>query len=528
MIESITRALRSSPPKSIQAAMNPEPSIAESALPLHRQQYEISLLRQYRGFLRGIVESLRSELPIECDWHEVMSVASVLFVRAAHRYEEVDEAEDSFETYARRLIEESLRDQFGKAANFILEALPATPPSPDVSGDGAIDLTNCRILVVEDSPLTRRKLRFLLQHKGYQVFEARSGEEALWLAPECRPDLILLDVMLDGINGFETCRRLKRTPSLLEVPVIFLTGKTETQDIVEGFEAGASDYIGKPFRPAEAFPRIQTHLKVRLLSDFRRQNIEQLRSLNQAKDRFLRMASHDLRNPLSAICGLTEMMAEESFGELNAEQKEILASIGSAADGMGALLRDLLEISSLEKGMEECRFSRHSLFDVVQSVVHLAKAPASKKGIEVSLHAEGTGFEGVFDKNQIRRVLENLVSNAIKFSPFDRHVEVFLHRRGDGFQVSVCDRGPGVPKGEQNLLFKEFSRTSVRPTNGEESTGLGLSICRKIILSHGGSIEMSNRPEGGACFTFTLPAKPSEEAAPSSVREGVPALVMHR
>jgi signal transduction histidine kinase len=505
--------------------MNPEfPSSApENTPPQYRQQYEISLLRQYRGFLRGIVESLRSEMAQDCDWHEVMSVASVLFVRAAHRYEKEDDAEDSFETYARRSIEESLREQFGRETNFIEMAAKSTPASPELAADGAIDLANCRILVVEDSPLTRRKLRFLLQHKGYQVFEARSGEEALWLAPECRPDLILLDVMLDGINGFETCRRLKRMPSLLEVPVIFLTGKSETQDIVEGFEAGASDYIAKPFRPAEAFPRIQTHLKVRLLSDFRRQNIEQLRSLNQAKDRFLRMASHDLRNPLSAICGLTEMMAEESFGELNDEQKEILSSIGTAADGMAALLRDLLEISSLEKEKEECSFSRQSLSEVAQSVVHLAKAPARKKGIEVVMHTDGSNFEGDFDKNQIRRVLENLVSNAIKFSPFNTVVTVDLARRAETLEVRVSDAGSGVPETEQHLLFKEFSRTSVRPTNGEESTGLGLSICRKIVQSHGGEIGMENLPQGGACFSFQLPR---EQAAKVTARvafeKGIP------
>jgi len=459
---------------------------------------------------------MRDQLPFDTDIQEVMSVASVVLARASVRY--TDDTCDSFESYARGLIREAITREFPVRMSFLPPQENKIPASPAVK-DGPLDLSGCRLLIVDDSPLTRRKLRFLLERQGYEIFEARSGEEALWLAPECHPDLILLDVMLDGMNGFETCRRLKENPAMEEIPVIFLTGKTDTQDIVTGFQAGACDYIGKPFKPQEALPRIRTHLNVRLLSDFRRKHIEELHTVNRAKDRLLRIASHDLRNPLSAIRGLSEMLEEHSFGALNDEQREIVTSIRSATEGMMELLTDLLELSTLEGDKMRIDFSEQSIVEVAQNVVNLCKVPGRKKSIGVSLEVAHAPERSTFDKNQIRRVIENLVSNAIKFSPCDREVTVWIGTTENAVQIEVRDQGPGIPEAEHSALFKEFSRTSVQPTAGEQSTGLGLSICRKIVRCHGGDISMHNRPEGGACFTFTLPLDPrshlAEEAAKS-------------
>ncbi len=482
-------------------------------------QFDLSIVRQYRPLIRKVVEEMRDQLPFDTDIQEVMSVASVVLARASVKYP--DDASDSFEAYASGLIREAISREFPTRHNLI-------PPLPEVSStetqvpatgqsEETIDLTGCRILVVDDSPLTRRKLRFLLERQKYEIFEARSGEEALWLAPECHPDLILLDVMLDGMNGYDTCRRLKATSGLEEIPVIFLTGKTETEDIVTGFDAGASDYIGKPFKPQEALPRIRTHLNVRLLSDFRRKHIEELHGLNRAKDRLLRIASHDLRNPLSSIRGLSEMLEEDSFGQLNEDQREIVTSIRSAAEGMMGLLTDLLELSTLDGDKMRIKFAEESIGEVAQNVVNLCKVPAGKKSIEVLLDIGMVPERSLFDKNQIRRVIENLVSNAIKFSPFERQVTVRLSRAETDIRIDVLDQGPGIPEEEQSALFKEFSRTSVQPTAGEQSTGLGLSICRRIVEAHGGEISMHNRPEGGACFTFTLPLDPRERLEEENV-----------
>lgn len=207
-----------------------------------------------------------------------------------------------------------------------------------------------KILVVDDSRMTRRKIRFFLECEGYEVFEAKSGEETLWLAPECHPDLVLLDVGLEGMDGFETCARLKRCPGFEEVPVIFVTSSSAADCIARGFQSGASDYIAKPFNTLEALPRIRTHLKMRQMAISREQHIQALEHANRCKVKLLRAASHDLRNPLSAIAGLAEFLDDGSVGQLTADQQEVVSSIRSAAANMTTVLDGLREILINEKG----------------------------------------------------------------------------------------------------------------------------------------------------------------------------------
>ncbi|MDI1249144.1 MAG: response regulator, partial [Lacunisphaera sp.] len=212
-----------------------------------------------------------------------------------------------------------------------MASLPPLPPANQ-------ELTARRILVVDDDRLNARILTSILKPQGYAVAEADTGESALEQYETFRPDLVLLDVILPGINGFETCRRLKAIHGEKLSPVIFITAKNESDDVVEGLAAGGVDYLPKPFRPKEALARIRVHLQNRTLNEQQARLVAQLSTANAAKNRLLGMAAHDLRNPLASIRGLAEFLSDGTVGSLTAEQLDLVKNIHDASQSMLSLV----------------------------------------------------------------------------------------------------------------------------------------------------------------------------------------------
>ncbi len=367
---------------------------------------------------------------------------------------------------------------------------PLTNPS--------IDLKGRRILVVDDDPVNLRIIGGILRHEGYEISEAVSGEEALEAYAEFEPNLVVLDVMMPGIDGFETCRVLKRTYGETGAPVIFVTSRSKADDIVMGFDAGGVDYLTKPFRPKEVLARIRTHLSNQLL-------VEQLSKANASKDRFLGMCAHDLRNPLSSIRGLAELMNENAVGILTNEQREIVHTIHGASQSMLQLVNELLDVATIEAGHLKLAKEPTKVADIVERSVHLSNIEAAKKNTRIEMvNATDNPLIDV-DRNKIRQVVDNLISNAVKYSPRGSliTVEVCADESFAGFVVK--DRGPGIPDDERHKLFKDYGRLSTQPTGGEKSTGLGLAICRKIVEAHAGTIGVENIPGRGCDFVVRLP-----------------------
>jgi signal transduction histidine kinase len=366
-------------------------------------------------------------------------------------------------------------------------------------------MAGSRILVVDDSEMARRQIRFFLKKDGYDVYEAKSGEESLWLVNEVDPDLILMDVSMDGMDGMETCRRLKDDLENSSLPVIFLSAKGERDEIVSGFKAGAIDYIVKPFHPTESLTRIRTHLRVKKLVEVREKNILELKHLNKTKDRILRVASHDLRNPLAAIAGLAEFLKEDCAG-LTAEQQEIVDSIDEASKSVVLLLNELLDISTMDSGHMELNKEDLDLCRLVNNLVPLFRGEAQRKGIILSVDCGDKVPMVRADRLQMRRLVDNLLSNALKFTPSGGRVKVrVVFKDNEVACLQIDDTGPGIPEKEADRLFVEFGTTSNLPTGGEKSTGLGLSICQRIVHAHEGLINYENLPEGGARFSVLLP-----------------------
>ncbi|MGZ0657057.1 hybrid sensor histidine kinase/response regulator [Coraliomargarita sp. W4R53] len=367
-----------------------------------------------------------------------------------------------------------------------------------------INIDQSRILVVDDDEIIRKLLRRVLERSGFIVDEAGSGEAALEQIQAHRPDLILLDVVMDGIDGFITCRKIKSTDGMDEVPIIFVTGRSDTGSIVEGLDAGGSDYITKPINRHEALARIRNHLKMRVLMKFQREFIDGLKKANLAKNRIIGIASHDLRNPIASIRGLSEFL--EEAGPLTPDQREIATTIQTTSDSMLHLVDELLDLSVIESGEERSDREPCSIYEIVSSSLNIYQFTANKKSITLKLEDEGDIPELLLmDKMQVRRLVDNVLSNAVKYSPAETSVVVLMTREGDLLKIAVQDEGPGIPEGEMYKLFTDFGKTSVQPTGNETSTGLGLSICKKIVESHQGKIYAANRPGGkGAVFTIEL------------------------
>jgi signal transduction histidine kinase len=372
-------------------------------------------------------------------------------------------------------------------------------PSPSAGPAGR------RILVVDDDRLIRRTLTAVLRPEGFAVIEADSGEKALEVYDEARPDLVLLDVVLPGINGFETCRQLRGRLGDEAAPVIFITAKNESDDVVEGLSAGGVDYLPKPIRAREALARIRTHLQIRLLLAEERQLVEQLSKANAAKNKFLGMAAHDLRNPLASIRGLAEFLRDGVVGPLTSEQRDLLATICTASQEMLHMVNELLDVATIEAGELKLHLEPTELADVVEKAVYLVNIDAVKKQTRVVFAAVDRSARANVDPHKIRQVVDNLLSNAVKFSPPGSLVTVELSATPDAHTIAVRDQGPGIPESERDKLFKDFGRTSVKPTGGEKSTGLGLAICRKIVDAHHGIISAENLPTRGCVFRVILP-----------------------
>lgn len=387
-----------------------------------------------------------------------------------------------------------------------------TQTPPEVTQTTPQELSGSRVLIVDDSKLARRQMRLFLERDDLQVFEAKSGEEAIWLTGEIDPDLVVMDVLMDGMDGFQTCQRLRAIPEHENLPIIFLTGLSERDHILSGFNAGGVDFITKPFHPTEGMARIRTHLRLQRLQRFRRQYISELENMNQAKDRLLRVASHDLRNPLAAISGLSGFLLDDHSRA--PQDKEIILTIQQAAGRMTNLLNDLLDLSALDEGRLALRSEPINLSALVRDMVQLHRMRADEKYISLgtpAAMADDLWTSG--DLSMLQRVVENLLSNALKFTQPGGSVSMGCEVTGDRVLLHVDDNGPGIPVEDADRLYREFGRTRNQPTGGESSTGLGLSICMRLVKAHGGTISHANRPEGGTRFTVALPGAMVPELA---------------
>jgi signal transduction histidine kinase len=359
--------------------------------------------------------------------------------------------------------------------------------------------TSTNIMVVDDTPANLKLLEGMLQAKGYLVLAFPRGQMALAAAVKSPPDLILLDINMPEMNGFEVCERLKADAALKDIPVIFISALTETEDKVKAFAAGGVDYVSKPFQFEEVNARVETHLRLR------RQQLE-LKALNEMKDHILGVATHDLRSPLGCITGFTELLLNELKPSLTEKQAEFFDIIFTSSKFMHGLINDLLDVSTIESGHLSLRRQPFDITALIMKSVEINRVFATKKNMPIAISCPEELPEVYADIDRTEQVLNNLLTNAMKYAQPGTDISVRLRQENNEVIISVADQGPGIPEKEQHKLFQAFGKTSVKPVSEEESsTGLGLLIVKKIVEAHGGRIWFISDPGKGTEFFFSLP-----------------------
>ena len=372
----------------------------------------------------------------------------------------------------------------------------------------AASLPKSRVLVVDDISQNLQVVGTMLRAEGYHVTPATSGSQALERAQSRPPDLILLDLMMPDMNGLEVCRRLKTDPSTREIPIIFLTASNEMEHLVKGFEAGAVDYVTKPFNAPELLARIRTHLELKHAR-------QQLREMNNEKNEFMGIAAHDLRNPLGAITGFAEIILEEieplqppapeSWARATKEATDCARRIRDTSKRMVEMVQNLLDANRIERGEMKLSLSPVDLCPMVASVIETQRPRATAKEQTIHLESESAPVVVLVDPSVAVQVLENLVSNAVKYSPPGKDMFVRLKKHAQGVRVEVQDQGPGLSAEDQKKLFGKFARLSSKPTAGEHSTGLGLSIVKKMVEAMNGRVWCESELGHGATFIVEFP-----------------------
>lgn len=369
--------------------------------------------------------------------------------------------------------------------------------------------TRADILIVDDMPANLQLLVSNLTIHGYHVRAAADGPLALMAARADKPDLILLDVMMPHMNGFEVCEILKQDSSLKDVPVIFISAADDVESKVRGFEVGGADYISKPFQFAEVLARIQTHLtlyrqRIQLEEDHQ-QDLQYFEMITRLKDELMSEASHDLKNPLHIIKLLTELLrplvSEDEKGEryLNAIDKQVSM--------MQQLLNDVLDLLKLETG-RALVYDRVNLSEFVADILEDFEFPARAKQIQLDFTPLSQKIDVTIDRRRIRQVLHNLLSNALKYTPDQGQVRVNMHQSQKDVTIEVEDTGLGIPDHDLPHIFEKFYRVQNSDHTAVEGTGLGLAIAKSIVEQHGGQIGVESYEKQGSKFHVVLPLGP--------------------
>ncbi len=366
---------------------------------------------------------------------------------------------------------------------------------------------NSGILLVDDREENLISLEGMLLADDRSFFRATSGNDALKIAAKENISLIMLDVQMPGMDGFETAEYLKQNAKTKKIPIVFVTAiNKDTKYVLKGLtDGGAIDYLFKPLDIAITRAKVDTLLKLyNQQLELEKVNSE-LQKLNEKKNYFLGMAAHDLRNPLGNINLFSTFLLEETSDILNEGQIEYLNNIIYSSDYMLNLVNNLLDVSKIEAGKLVLKLNTFNIVELIRKNIYLNKFIAKKKNIDIFFEPVLEQIDVVADSQQIEQVLNNLFSNAVKFSEKGKHIEVFVTIKEKLAEISVKDSGKGIPEDELNKLFRPFSKTSVTSTDGEQSTGLGLAIVKKIIEQHNGTILVSSQVGVGSVFSFTLP-----------------------
>jgi len=356
--------------------------------------------------------------------------------------------------------------------------------------------TGC-LLVVDDQQANIQVVGGMLGKLGFEIIPALDGATALRRFAARRPDLILLDVIMPDMDGFETCRRLRAEANGADIPIIFLSAADDKNLIVRALEAGGVDYVTKPFNQPELVSRVRTHLVLKAARD-------RLKRLAEDKDELLGMITHYLQNHLATMSMSSQLLADRAQRSSDEKLRLMAENIRHSSGEMRAFVKALVANASADHGFT-IKLENVNLGTAAMSVVNDYVSAALRKDIVLRAEVPETPLHVRADVSGLQQVLDNLISNAVKFSPPGRAIEVTVRRAELAGECEIRDHGPGFTPEDKHRMFGRYARLSARPTASEPSTGLGLNIARTLTLAMAGELTCESAPGQGATFTLRLP-----------------------
>jgi two-component system sensor histidine kinase/response regulator len=354
------------------------------------------------------------------------------------------------------------------------------------------------LLVVDDQEVNIQVVGAVLGNLGFEILPATSGSQALKRLAARRPDLILLDLLMPDMDGFELCRRIRENPDWAGIPIIFLSSADDKDLIVRAFQSGGVDYITKPFNHAELISRVRTHVALKAARD-------ELKQLAEDKDELLGVLTHDLKNHLGGMDMSAQLLRDRTDTMADPKLRLMAENISQSSSQMLAFVKEFLANASADHGLS-IKPESISLKEAASRAVKQHQEAARRKQLVFETVLQGNGALVRADAAALSQVLDNLLSNAIKFSPSGKHIRITVCEPGARFvECQVQDQGPGFTEEDKGRMFRRYSRLSARPTAGEPSTGLGLSIVKKLVTAMHGELACESTAGNGAILAFRLP-----------------------
>ena len=363
-------------------------------------------------------------------------------------------------------------------------------PSPDTN-------VGC-LLVVDDQESNIQVVGAALGKLGFEILPATGGIQVFQRLAVHRPDLILLDLLMPDMDGFEVCRRIRENPDWAQIPIIFLSSADDKGLIVRALESGGVDYITKPFNQAELVTRARTHLALKRAHD-------ELKQLAEDRDELLGILTHDLKNHLGGMDMSAQLLRDRTEAMADPKLRLMAENISHSSSQMLAFVKEFLANASADHAVQ-VQTEPVNLSDAAARAVQQHQEAAKRKQLVLNIVLPANGSLVQADGAALNQVLDNLLSNAIKFSPPGKQIRLTVSPPGARYvECQVQDEGPGFSQEDKAHMFRRYGRLSARPTGGEPSTGLGLSIVKKLVLAMHGELACESTPGNGATFALRLP-----------------------
>ena len=372
--------------------------------------------------------------------------------------------------------------------------------------ESKINRSEYKILIVDDVVSNVLLLKILLSNEKFQVCTANNGTTCIEIAKKEHPDLMLLDVMMPDISGFDTAVILKKDEETKEIPIIFLTALNTPADLVHGFKVGASDFLTKPFNKEELVMRVMQQISLVAAKRIIEQQNAELRATLSNRDKMYSVIAHDLRSPMASIRMVLNLVVASTSRELvGPELYELLDKANKESEDVHDLLDNLLKWTKSQTGRLNVVIQDLDLNDIIPGVVDIFEMIAQTKRIKLNLQMSDAPLIVTADNDMLKTVVRNFLSNAIKFSPEDSSIEIIMTKEAEFAKVSVKDHGVGIAPDRLGSIFHKGETTY--GTGGEEGSGLGLQLCQDFARKIGGDCMVESVVGEGSTFSVLIPLK---------------------